>query len=119
MVSAGGSPRSYSAASSPKLFSGAASPTASQYDHIRMWSSSSQQSSVPNSPPRSHSTSGQYSLIVFPLFSISIIIIYIYIYMSHCLLIIQLAMRGLMGKSSLDKPGMLRLLYNCFTRGSS
>lgn len=82
MVSAGGSPRSYSAASSPKLFSGAASPTASQYDHIRMWSSSSQQSSVPNSPPRSHSTSGQYSLIVFPLFSISIIIIYIYIYVS-------------------------------------
>ncbi|XP_056845240.1 uncharacterized protein At4g15545 isoform X3 [Raphanus sativus] len=55
MVSAVGSPRSYSAASSPKLFSGAASPTASQYD-IRMWSSSSQQSSVPNSPPRSHSS---------------------------------------------------------------
>ncbi|KAG2304519.1 hypothetical protein Bca52824_033170 [Brassica carinata] len=51
----GSSPRSYSAASSPKLFSGAASPTVSQYD-IRMWSSSSQQSSVPNSPPRSHSS---------------------------------------------------------------
>ncbi|CAN7083817.1 unnamed protein product [Brassica oleracea var. botrytis] len=63
MVSAGGSPRSYSAASSPKLFSGAASPTASQYDHIRMWSSSSQQSSVPNSPPRSHSTSARHARI--------------------------------------------------------
>lgn len=57
ILSTGASPRSYSAASSPKLFSGAASPTSSHYD-IRMWSSSSQQSSVANSPPRSHSTSG-------------------------------------------------------------
>ncbi|KAL1221481.1 hypothetical protein V5N11_035616 [Cardamine amara subsp. amara] len=55
ILSTSGSPRSYSATSSPKLFSGAASPTSSQYD-IRMWSSTSQQSSVPNSPPRSHST---------------------------------------------------------------
>ncbi|KAF8060401.1 hypothetical protein N665_1217s0005 [Sinapis alba] len=63
ILSAGGSPRSYSATSSPKLlFSGAASPTASQYD-IRMWSSSSQQSSVPNSPPRSHSTLGRHARI--------------------------------------------------------
>lgn len=57
ILSTGASPRSYSAASSPKLFSGAASPTSSHYD-IRLWSSSSQQSSVPNSPPRSHSVSG-------------------------------------------------------------
>ncbi|CAN8303260.1 unnamed protein product [Cochlearia groenlandica] len=57
VLSTGGSPRSYSATSSPKLFSGAASPTSSHYD-IRMWSSSSsQQSSVPNSPPRSHHAS--------------------------------------------------------------
>ncbi|CAH8306199.1 unnamed protein product [Eruca vesicaria subsp. sativa] len=62
ILSAGGSPRSYSSASSPKLFSGAASPTSSQYD-IRMWSSSSQQSSVPNSPPRSHSTSARHARI--------------------------------------------------------
>ncbi|KAL1221480.1 hypothetical protein V5N11_035616 [Cardamine amara subsp. amara] len=55
ILSTSGSPRSYSATSSPKLFSGAASPTSSQYD-IRMWSSTSQQSSVPNSPPRSHSS---------------------------------------------------------------
>uniref|UniRef100_A0A1J3HAX7 At4g15545-like C-terminal domain-containing protein n=1 Tax=Noccaea caerulescens TaxID=107243 RepID=A0A1J3HAX7_NOCCA len=48
-------PRSYSAASSPKQFSGAASPTSSHYD-IRLWSSSSQQSSLPSSPPRSHSS---------------------------------------------------------------
>lgn len=57
ILSTGASPRSYSATSSPKLFSGAASPTSSHYD-IRMWSSSSQQSSVANSPTRSHSTSG-------------------------------------------------------------
>ncbi|CAA7027406.1 unnamed protein product [Microthlaspi erraticum] len=48
-------PRSYSAASSPMQYSGAASPTSSHYD-IRLWSSSSQQSSLPNSPPRSHSS---------------------------------------------------------------
>ncbi|CAE5960288.1 unnamed protein product [Arabidopsis arenosa] len=59
ILSTGASPRSYSAASSPKLFSGAASPTTSHYD-IRMWSSSSQQSSVANSPPRSHSTSARH-----------------------------------------------------------
>ncbi|XP_024006145.1 uncharacterized protein At4g15545 isoform X2 [Eutrema salsugineum] len=58
ILSTGGSPRSYSAASSPKLFSGAASPTSSHYD-IRLWSSSSQQSSLPNSPPRSHSASAR------------------------------------------------------------
>jgi regulator of replication initiation timing len=57
ILSTAASPRSYSAASSPKLFSGAASPTSSHYD-IRMWSSTSQQSSVANSPPRSHSVSG-------------------------------------------------------------
>ncbi|KFK35539.1 hypothetical protein AALP_AA4G003700 [Arabis alpina] len=56
ILSTSGSPRTYSTASSPKQFSGAASPTSSHYD-IRMWSSTSQQSSVPNSPPRSHSTS--------------------------------------------------------------
>ncbi|VVB00108.1 unnamed protein product [Arabis nemorensis] len=59
ILSTGGSPRSYSAASSPKQYSGAASPTSSHYD-IRMWSSTSQQSSVPNSPPRSHSTSARH-----------------------------------------------------------
>ncbi|AAF02842.1 Hypothetical protein [Arabidopsis thaliana] len=61
ILSTAASPRSYSAASSPKLFSGAASPTSSHYD-IRMWSSTSQQSSVANSPPRSHSVSGAVCL---------------------------------------------------------
>ncbi|AEE33339.1 unnamed protein product [Arabidopsis thaliana] len=59
ILSTAASPRSYSAASSPKLFSGAASPTSSHYD-IRMWSSTSQQSSVANSPPRSHSVSARH-----------------------------------------------------------
>ncbi|CAH2033405.1 unnamed protein product [Thlaspi arvense] len=59
LSSTGGSPRSYSATSSPKLFSGAASPTTSHYD-IRLWSSSSQQSSVANSPPRPHSASARH-----------------------------------------------------------
>ncbi|XP_010480171.1 PREDICTED: uncharacterized protein At4g15545 [Camelina sativa] len=59
MISTAASPRSYSAASSPKLFSGAASPTSSHYD-VRLWSSASQQSSVPNSPPRSHSVSARH-----------------------------------------------------------
>ncbi|KAE9617091.1 hypothetical protein Lalb_Chr03g0031741 [Lupinus albus] len=62
VVSTVGSPRGYSAATSPSKTSRATSPTKLSYDggsSISSWYSSSQQSSVANSPPRGRSLPGR------------------------------------------------------------